>query len=94
MKKEDGRRMNITDARGRVDTSTPERFVGIDIADASDDRLIEKRSFHGSVFAALQAIVEHVWREISGKRLGAELSHEVDIIDRHRRDEPHPAKFA
>lgn len=70
---------NIADESCRMNLGGPQRFIGVDVTDASDDRLVEQRGFDAGIFAALETLVQNLWREIIFKWLGPKPFHEVDL---------------
>ena len=50
----------------RIESGAPERFAGVDVADAGDARLIDERDFHGAIRAAeniREGFPGKTWRE-------------------------------
>lgn len=85
---------NIADESCGVNLSGPQRFIGVDIADAGHDRLVEQRGFDTGIFAALETLVQNLWRKIIFKWLGPKALHEVNVWYFYAQYEPHPAKLS
>jgi hypothetical protein len=84
---------NIFYKCGWMDLGSPQTFIGVDIAYADNDSLVEQGSFDAGIFAALNTLYKLCGRKVSRSRLRSDFFEEIQVIDLNGRYEPHPTKL-
>src|SRR5688572_16984699 len=73
---------------------TPQPFIGVNVTDPGQHRLVENGSFYRGPCPPSQPLAENLWRKISRQRLWPNFFEEIDVRHFGRRQQAHPAKLA